>query len=64
MIEKLTKVTYKQKKVKYENGYLVDENGKIIDLNNILASIYGDRQFDIVCSFSDKNEYELEEFAK
>lgn len=64
MIEKLTKVTYKQKKVMFQDGNLIDENGEVINLEDDLSSIYRDREFDIVCTFSNKSEHDVEDFSK
>lgn len=63
MIEKLNKVTYKQKKVKFDNGILLDENGEVIELSKDLESIYGNREFDIMCAFTNKSEHEVEDFT-
>ena len=43
---------------------LIDENGEVINLEDDLSSIYGDREFDIVCTFSNKSEHDVEDFSK
>ncbi len=64
MIQKTTKIDYKQKTLLFEDGVLHDENGEIINLEDELNTVFGDNEFTLTASISKKSEYEVEDFKK
>lgn len=65
MIIKVEKTDMKLKDIKFENGVLIDsETGETISLVSDLARVFGDREFTLTATVTNKSEYDVDDFAK
>lgn len=63
MINKTEKLVYKLKDVSFRgDGVLIDEDAREVNLEKELKKIFGENSFDINCSFSHNESYDIEDF--
>lgn len=58
MIETTTKTSLKLKNVSFLNGELFDEESEEIDLMKDLETLFGEKEFSLIASFSTSEKYD------